>query len=737
MEKKRIKVADVVFHNKENGYTIVIAENEDEQFTAVGHFHGPPAGREFILSGSFKVHPHYGEQFAFSGYEEVMPASAEGMEGFLASGLLKGIGKKTAKAIVSKFGEGTFAVIENEPWKLTEVDGIGEKRAEAIAAAFAAHREFAEITLYFQQFEISADYAMKLYKTYGADTIAKVNENPYRLVDDIFGINFRKADRVAEKLGVPRDDEERVKSGALYVLQRHVNDGHTFLPDAVLCERAAELMDLSTEQVHDALVQMTFAGRLHMEALEGRLVVFLTPYYIAEQNVCKKLILFNSAALKQVDADIDELIGKTEIQTGTMLSEKQKFAVKSSLTNGVSVITGGPGTGKTTIINSIINILHDVGLKAAIAAPTGRAAKRITETSGHPASTIHRLLEYYYSESEDAMRFGKNEEDPLEYDAVIIDEASMVDIMLMNGLVNAIQAGTRLIIVGDADQLPSVGAGNVLRDIIDGEIIYSVKLNEIFRQARESLIVVNAHKINKGEYPDCNEKGKDFFLMRIGAEKEMLKTIKELCASRLPGYYEDCVPVRDIQVLTPARKGLLGCVSLNAELQSVLNPPAEALEEKKFADKLFRENDKVMQIKNNYQLKWKKLDDFSEGQGVFNGDIGFIQKIDKEHGQVTVVFDENKYVTYDFSQLDEIEPAYAITVHKSQGSEFPVVVMPVSWFPPVLSTRNLLYTAVTRGKTAVVLVGSESKMNGMVDNNTITERYSGLAVRLRSFLGKL
>ncbi|MCL1983686.1 MAG: ATP-dependent RecD-like DNA helicase [Clostridiales bacterium] len=734
MEQKKARVADVIFHNKENGYTIAIAENENEQFTAVGHFHGLPTGREFALSGNFKIHPLYGEQFVFSGYEEIMPASAEGMEGFLSSGLLKGIGKKTAQTIVKKFGAGTFDVIENDPAKLTEVDGIGAKKAEAIAAAFAAHREFAEITLYFQQFEISADYALKLYKVYGADTIDKVNENPYRLVDDVFGINFRKADRIAEKLGVSRDDEERVKSGALYVMQRHVNDGHTFLPKAVLCEKAAELMDLSTEQIYEALVQMVFDGRLHMETLEGRPVVFLLPYFVAEQNVCKKLILFNSAVLKPINADIDELISRTERQSGTVLSEKQKFAVKSSLTSGVSVITGGPGTGKTTIINTIINILQDAGLKAAIAAPTGRAAKRITETSGHHASTIHRLLEYYYSESEEAMRFGKNEEDPLEYDAVIIDEASMIDILLMNGLVNAIQPGTRLIIVGDADQLPSVGAGNVLRDIIDGELIYSVKLTEIFRQAKESLIVVNAHKINKGEYPDCNEKGKDFFLMRIASEREMLKTIKDLCVNRLPGYYEDCIPMRDIQVLTPVRKGLLGCVNLNVELQSVLNPPSAVLEEKKFADKIFRENDKVMQVRNNYQLKWKKLDDFSEGQGVFNGDIGFIQKIDKEQNQATVVFDENKYVTYDFAQLDEIEPAYAITVHKSQGSEFPVVVMPISWFPPVLSTRNLLYTAVTRGKTAVVLVGSENKMNGMVDNNMITERYSGLATRLRSFL---
>jgi exodeoxyribonuclease V alpha subunit len=734
MEQRQIKVSDILFQNKENGYTVIIAENEEEQFTAVGILPGPVLGREFILCGNTKMHPSYGEQFAFSEYEEVMPTSTEGIESFLASGLLKGIGKSTARAMVKKFGEDVFKIIEEQPMRLMEVSGIGEKKAQSIAEAFAVHKEFAEVTLYFQQFGISAEYALKLYKVYGQETIQKVKDNPYSLVEDVFGINFRKADKIAEKLGVPKDDEERIRAGVIYTLLYYVNEGHTFAPNTGLCEKAAELMDLSTEQINDVIIQMVFDGKLHIEILEGRQVVFLMPYYVAEQNVCKKLISFDRAALKMINTDIDDLIIATERQTGTVLSEKQKFAVKSCLTAGVSVITGGPGTGKTTIINTIINILKEAELDVAIAAPTGRAAKRVTETSGHAASTIHRLLEYSFSEGEDTMRFGRNEENPLDLDAVIIDEASMIDIILMNGIVNAIRPGTRLILVGDADQLPSVGAGNVLRDIIDGEIIYSVKLTEIFRQAKESLIVVNAHKINKGEYPDWNEKDKDFFLMRIPSEKEMLRTIKDLCVSRLPGYYNDLVPMRDIQVLTPVRKGMLGSINLNSELQSVLNPPSELLAEKKVADKLFREKDKVMQIKNNYQLEWKKLDDFSEGQGVFNGDIGFIEKIDNEYGEVTVVFDDSKYVTYDFTQLDEIEPAYAVTVHKSQGSEFPIVVMPVTWFPPMLATRNLLYTAVTRGKMAVVLVGSETKMNGMVDNNAIIERYSGLDVRLRAFL---
>ena len=444
----------------------------------------------------------------------------------------------------------------------------------------------------------------------------------------------------------------------------------------------------------------------------------------------------NEAPLAHIadDEEMERLIRSIESETGFELSENQRFAVSSSLKNGVSVITGGPGTGKTTILNTIMRIFDRSNIKAAVAAPTGRAAKRISETSGYPASTIHRLLEYYYSEGEDAMRFGKTEEDPLDYEAVIIDEASMVDILLMNGLVSAIQPGTRLILVGDADQLPSVGPGNVLRDIIDSEAIYSVKLTEIFRQARESMIVVNAHRINRGEYPDCNAKGKDFFLLRTENEKEMLATIKDLNIRRLPKFYTECDPVRDIQVMTPVRKSFLGTHQLNKELQAILNPPSPEKRERKHGERIFREGDKIMQIKNNYQLSWKRLDDLQDGQGIFNGDVGFIQSIDTENGYVYALFDDNKYVHYEFSQLDEVELAYAITVHKSQGSEFPIIVMPVTWFPPMLATRNLLYTAVTRAKKAVVLVGSEARMNNMVDNNRIVERYSGLAVRLKEYM---
>ena len=730
LEEKQGTIAEIIFHNSENGYTVAIFETETDAFTAVGNLPAVTAGRSYILQGEFTTHPVYGEQFSIKSFEEVMPSTEDGIREFLASEAMKGIGRKTAAAIVSVFGTDTLRVIEEEPHRLTDVPGIGKKTAERISLAFGKHREFASIVLYLQQFGINAEYAMKLYRVYGSGTIEAVKENPYRLVEDIFGVGFKKADKIADRMGVARDDEFRIKSGVKFTLSYFAGEGNTFLPQDMLCEKAGQLMDLPIELIEEQLIDMAFEGDIYIEKLDGRNAVFLAAYYLAEQNVCKCLSAINDAQLKPVAGGIDSLINRTENATGIYLSENQKHAVKTSLQMGVSIITGGPGTGKTTIINTIINILEESGLKTAIAAPTGRAAKRITETSGHYASTIHRLLEYYFSESENMMRFGKTKEDPLDYDAVIVDEASMIDLILMNGLVSAIRPGTRLVIVGDADQLPSVGAGNVLRDMISSEYIYSTKLTEIFRQAKESMIVVNAHRINHGEYPDCNAKGKDFFLLRRSAEKEMLETIKTLCLKRLPDYYSDISPTADIQVLTPVRKGLLGSINLNRELQDVLNPPCAELEEKQFGDRIFREGDKVMQIKNNYQMTWKNLEDFTEGEGVFNGDVGVIHRVDREFNEITVVYDEVRYVTYNFNQLDELELAYAITVHKSQGSEFPIVIMPVSWFPPVLATRNLLYTGVTRGKRAVVLVGSENKLDAMVDNDRINERFSGLGVRL-------
>lgn len=729
-EEKTGSIEEIIYYNEENGYTVAVFETESEQFTAVGYLPGAEKGRCFLLRGNFKTHSSYGEQFAFTSYEEQMPTTDQGIESFLSSGLLKGIGKKTAALIVKRFGSDTFRIIREEPLRLTEISGIGEAKARTVAEAFHAHQEFAEIVLYFQQYDISAGCAMRLYKVYGENTIAAVEENPYQLVSDVFGIGFRKADQIAARIGIDPHSEYRLKSGITYGLWTYAGEGHTFVPQKYFCEKMGQLLDVGAEEIYENVVEMAFSGDLHIDDLEGRAVVYLERYWRAEQNVCAGLLALCGAELPRIDVEARNLIAVTEKQTGIALSENQKHAVLSCLQNGVSVITGGPGTGKTTIINTLITIFAQSGLSTAIAAPTGRAAKRITETSGHEASTIHRLLEYYYSEGEDVMRFGKNAEDPLEQKVIIVDEASMIDILLMSSLLEAIPPGTRLILVGDADQLPPVGAGNVLSDILNCEFIHSVRLTEIFRQARESLIVVNAHRINQGEYPDINKKDKDFFLLRRGGEKEIAATIKDLCIRRLPAYYTDCDAVRDMQVLTPMRKGGLGCVSLNKELQAALNPPSPEKREKKFGDRIFREGDKVMQIKNNYQLEWKRLDDFSEGKGMFNGDVGFVHTVDAEYGTIAVQFDDGKFVQYEFSQLDELELAYAVTVHKSQGSEFPVVIMPVTWFPPMLATRNLLYTAVTRAKRVVVLVGQENCLNAMVDNNRIVERYSGLSVRL-------
>lgn len=727
-------IADLVYYNEENGYTIAQVETDYDTFTAVGYLPGAKPGRRFTFFGEWKVHAKYGEQFAFNQVREEVPDTDHGIEMFLGSGAIKGVGKKVATTIVDKFGDKTFEIIENQPELLTQINGIGKKKAEDINQSFKEHKEFAEVTLYFSKFGISAKAAMKLYAEYGAATIDIINEDPYVMVDDIFGVGFKTADRIAAKMGTAQGSINRIKSGIKYILWNYVGEGSTCVPRNILLENSINLLEVSSELIDDTLEQLMLEGEIMLANLDGMEACFLTPYYNAERSICTDLRRLENSNLKVITGEFEYLINATEEETGITLSEKQKNAVIQSFNHGIFVITGGPGTGKTTIINSIMDILSHSGFKTAIAAPTGRAAKRITETSGYDSSTIHRLLEYYYSEYKDEMEFGKNRENQLEYDAIVIDEASMVDVMLMKSLLEAIPDGTRLIMVGDSDQLPPVGAGNVLRDMLESEMIASVRLTEIFRQAEESLIVVNAHRINRGEYPTFNEEGKDFFFMRRNGEKKILETIIELCTTRLPKFYGDFDPVKDVQVLTPVKKGMLGSYNLNKELQKVLNPPSPELNEKTIGERIFREGDKVMQMKNNYNLTWKDRRDYSEGEGIFNGDVGYIHSIDTEFNVMTIVYDNTKFVEYEFNGLDEVETAYAITVHKSQGSEFPVVVMPISFFPPALATRNLIYTAVTRGRDDVILVGSEDKLNAMVDNNLIRERYSALCIWLKTYL---
>ena len=714
-------------------FTIAVVDTKDETVSVLGDMLDCMAGREYVFRGEYSYNAKFGKQFRFKEYEESAPEDTDGVIAFLSSGLIKGIGPKKAAAIAAKFGMDTFSILQESPARLAEVSGISLEKALEIGRIYKEHQEFADVTVELQKMGIGVSYAVRLYEMYGADAPEAVREDPFQLVDDIEGIGFKRADEIAKKVGLPPDDDGRVRCGINVLLSYAVGEGHTFLPREELVGRAAEMLEVPRETVDDRLVAMVFEGDLKVDTLQGWEVVYPPAFHTAERYVATKLAALSQEEMRPLGADADSLVDAAQHGIGIVFSEEQRKAVLDCLDKGVLVITGGPGTGKTTIINGILRIFRDNGVKTALAAPTGRAAKRITETTGHEASTLHRLLGYAYDEGTREMVFGKNETDPLDYDAVIVDEASMVDLLLMQGLLKALKLGTRLVLVGDADQLPSVGAGNVLADILRSDYIHAVRLKEIFRQAQESLIIVNAHRIDHGEYPSCNEKGGDFFMMERGSEEDIRRTILELVKDRLPAHYALHDPLQDIQVITPAKKRGLGTIRLNELLQQTLNPPAPGLHEIEAAGRTFREGDKVMQNRNDYLLAWRSADDFSEGEGVFNGDVGYISRIDEEEETVTVVFDD-RYVTYTSDILDELEPAFAVTVHKSQGSEFPVVVIPMSWFPPVLATRNLIYTAITRAKEAVVIVGMQRYLNAMVDNNEAAHRYSGLAERLQAMI---
>ena len=734
-EEKTGSVKELIFHNESNFFTILLFESTEEQFFAVGKMPEPKKGRSYRLTGEWTEHPKYGEQFAFSSFEELEPTGAEGIASFLASGIIKSVGPATAMAIVRRFGDDTLRIIAEDPDRLTLVSGIGPVKAKAIAEGYAAHRSYAQVVLKLSAYDISPAVCMKLYKVYGSEAADVVKENPYRLIDSIYGIGFVKADRIAQKLGIPADSPFRLRSAVVYDLEYHASLGDTFVPETDLTEDVAVMLDVPREDISSAIFDLALDGRVFKENLDGQNIVTLSTYRRAENYCAAKLLQLMNCELTAIPVDPSRLIKRSEKISRIELSETQRRAVMSSLGNGVSIITGGPGTGKTTIIRMILSVLEEAGIPTELAAPTGRAAKRMSQASGREAQTIHRLLEYSYEESSDRMVFGKNREDPLDAGCIIIDEISMVDILLMEGLLNAIKPGTRLILVGDADQLPPVGAGSVLSDLIDCGYVHSTRLTDIFRQAQESMIVVNAHAINHGEYPSFNTKDTDCFFLERGSEREIADTIRQLCLQRLPKYYDDIDPYRDIQVLTPTKKGLCGSIELNKLLQAALNPPDPAKSEKTFGERTFREGDKVMQNKNDYQLEWRDITTMEAGLGVFNGDMGVISNVDTDTGLVSVLFDESRMVTYDYSNLDELEPAFALTVHKSQGSEFPVVVMPMTHFPPMLATRNLLYTAVTRAKQGVVLVGRPAMANAMTDNTQGRKRKSGLGERIKELAG--
>jgi exodeoxyribonuclease V alpha subunit len=723
-------IYDVVFRNEQNGYSVVELECEKSLVTVVGYFAFVNIGETIKIYGSWVQHPDYGKQFKMETYDTVTPSTLYGIEKYLASGLIAGIGPHTAKKMVERFGVDTLDIIQYNPDRLSEVEGVGAKKAAKIYEAFQEQKELKDIMMFLEQYDISPTYAVKIFKAYGASTIAVVKENPYKLSDDIAGIGFKMSDRIALSMGISIDSEFRITSATKYCLNWFHGNGHSYAPQEELCRVTSELLGVDEEVIQENIVKLFINKNLVVENLGDIRAVYATSFHKAESGVARRLLQMSIHNLSKLDANFDEELQKLEQSQDITLADNQKSAVREAMNNGVLVVTGGPGTGKTTTIKTIIDLLERKGMSVLLAAPTGRAAKRMQEATGKEAKTLHRLLEFGFGDGDEEMYFQKSEESPLECDAIIVDEVSMIDIMLMNYLLKAVAEGTRLILVGDVDQLPSVGPGNVLRDIIDSGSVPVVRLNEIFRQAQESLIVVNAHRINHGEAPILNQKQKDFFFIHQEEQQAIVNTIVELCKERLPKYYKTTF-MEGIQVLSPMKKGLCGIINLNNELQKILNPEALDKKEKQYREFTFRVGDKVMQVKNNYKMKWQSIVDFEkEGEGVFNGDIGLIINIDSEDQIIEVVYDNEKLVRYDFSILDELELAYALTVHKSQGSEFPILVMPVTFGPKMLLTRNLLYTALTRAKHTVVLVGSERYVNQMVVNNHITKRYSGLKQRL-------
>jgi len=737
MEEIQGTIYDVVFRNEQNGYSVIELESEKNLITVVGYFAYLNIGETIKVYGTWVQHPDYGKQFKMETYNSVTPSTLYGIEKYLASGLIAGIGPHTAKKMVEKFGMETFDIIQYYPDRLTEVEGIGAKKAAKIFEAFQEQKELKDIMMFLEQYDIGPTYAVRIYKAYGANTISEIKENPYKLADEIFGIGFKMSDRIALTMGIPIDSEYRISSATKYCLNWFHGNGHTYAPQEELCRMTAELLGVDEGVVQENIIKLFISKDLVVENLGDIRAVYSTTFHKAESGAARRLLQLRMYSVSKVNLNAEEELQKLEHSQGITLAENQKSAVKEAMNNGVLVITGGPGTGKTTTIRTIIDLFERKGMSVLLAAPTGRAAKRMQEATGKEAKTLHRLLEFGFGDSDEEMLFQKNEDSPLECDAIIVDEVSMIDIILMNNLLKAVAEGTRLVLVGDVDQLPSVGPGNVLRDIIESEAVPVVRLNEIFRQAQESLIVVNAHRINHGEAPILDQKQKDFFFMKQEEQQTIVNTIVELCRERLPKYYKTTF-MEGIQVLSPMKKGPCGIINLNNELQKILNPEEPGKKEKQFRDFTFRVGDKVMQVKNNYKMKWQSIVDFEkEGEGVFNGDIGVIINIDSEEQIIEVVYDNEKLVRYDFALLDELELAYALTVHKSQGSEFPILVMPITFGPKMLLTRNLLYTALTRAKQTVVLVGSEKFVHQMVLNNHITQRYSGLKQRLKKMADML
>ena len=730
-------VESIVFRSEDTGYVVCKIRCDNKIISAVGTVPFLKEGQNVKISGYWTVHKQFGNQFNIQEYEEIMPSSLDGIEKYLSAGVIHGIGPVTAKKIIAKFGEETLDIMENHIERLMEIEGIGEKKFQIIYESYIEQQGLKDIILYFHKHGVTNNQCIKIYKKFGPNAKQIVSNNPYILCEEISGIGFKTADRIAMSIGVKNDSDFRIQSGIKYVMNQYCAAGNTYMPKKNIIDECEKNLLISRELIEKNIYDMAATQKIIIENVNGEEAGFLLQYYYCELGVTSKIVTLGLQDIPTINSDIEFEIDVFEREQKIKFADSQKEAIIGAFNNGIEIITGGPGTGKTTIIKAIIHIYENNGMKVILGAPTGRAAKRMTESTGREAKTIHRLLEMGVSDGDESV-FEKGESSPLDCDVIIIDEASMIDIMLMQNLLKAIKLGTRLIIVGDVDQLPSVGAGNVLRDLIESEYIKVVRLKEIFRQGNESLIVVNAHRINEGQMPLLNQKDKDFFFINGENQEKIVETIKDLINRRLPGFNKSWDKLRDMQILTPMRKGTLGVINLNNSLQEMFNPQSKDKKEKNSRDIVFREGDKVMQTKNNYSLKWFRVSGIGEkeGIGVFNGDLGFIETIDEEKKIMTIVFDDERKVLYDFSFLDELDLAYACTIHKSQGSEFKVVIIPVFMGSPFLMNRNLLYTGITRAKQLVVVVGFQKALMYMINNTNSMERHSALKYRIKDIISR-
>ena len=723
-------VTEIIYQNPDNSYTVCEIESEEEGiFAATGYMPYLSVGETVALSGRWVEHADYGEQFKAESYETLLPTDEDAILRYLSSGIVAGVGAATAKNLVAHFGKDTLEIMLNSPERLSEIRGISPKRAEKISAAFLEIQSTQGIVIYLQQFNIGATVAMRAQKMLGRHALEKIKENPYILVDGVEGVGFKTADSIAFYQGMPKNSPVRIKHGIKYLLSEAAfKSGHTYLLKDVLTDAAAKMLDVSPDEAADGITSLALINSVYIEQTDRGERVSLALFHSAETQVARRLSSMVHSLPKIIPTrqEIDEVIAKVGNEKGIELAPEQRDAVVMAAERSCMVITGGPGTGKTTILRVIIELMDKMSMKIALAAPTGRAAKRISELTGRDAKTIHRLLGMKPSEGEDS--FCYDEGNPLDSDVIIVDEASMIDILLMKALLSAIKPGAKLVLCGDADQLPSVGPGNVLRDIIASGKIKTIALKNIFRQAEASLIVTNAHKINRGEMPTLDKKDMDFFFLSRKGGEIITQTVTELYKTRLPKSYK-VDAISKIQVLSPSKKGAAGTIALNKELQFAMNPPDILKAEYAHGGTVFRVGDKVMQIKNDYDIIWTRADG-EVGSGVFNGDMGIIESISLKDKLMTVIFDD-KEVEYPFANLDRLELAYAITVHKSQGSEFPIVILPVTAFAPMLMCRNILYTAVTRAQELVVMVGRAEEVEKMVKNNLRHKRYTSLSEKIQ------